>query len=977
MHHWSNGGGLLTISRVIKKYSFPLARCFSLAIVAAFSFIPQLFMDSVSHFPLLRAILGICAGLVASHGWAAAPTLADPLAPENGAARVAAIIPIGKTLVLPLVASDSDGDLLHFSVGSNNPKIMARVRTGCPILKVHVSYAGDPAHLENMQPAPVPAFEGDMEFQLFRDATPITSGQIGGAAQAGFYDNLVFHRVIPDFVVQGGDPAGTGAGDPGFSFAHEFRPELIFSGRGQLAMANSNGGYDRGKNIGSGFIQLGNFEPTNSSQFFVTIAQPRFLDFKHTIFGQLIRGFYVLDKMASVPTDADDKPTVPVKMTNLSLLPGRSDATLMLSATGAGKATLTVTATDPGGETATRTIVVTAKEDQTNDPPLLQPIGNLITTVGVAPSLPLHGFDLEHDYLLYGIASANGNTTSGSFGFAQIASNFTPRSAAGFQGLALGVAGFNDPLLNADATALNPFAPFDAYRFQLAEIAYGDRAISARAMSAEGTAGSALDRVILAEFQDGDPAGTALDFTATVNWGDGSAQQVSTGTSPPIKIERSTTTPGSFVVKGTHAFTKPGVFIVETIIDGTLGATDRVRGQAVISALGASLRAVGVELENAGPTVRDRVLANFSDTAPGVRSEDFSAQIDWGDGKTSVGKIEATGQGQFAVLGRHTYRDEETFAVYVHLSRTTPDAAQAVAWSRVKLSGFKSRRHLPPFPAAHLVGQISQAVDSNNSPIPLAERTGSGADAETRFAVSIVIVNAGNVASKEGKLRFYLSRDQKLNTKKIDRAEPAEDSPADIPLPIGTFTDGNLPVLQPGGGLRYNLVKTTGSDGSPLDLRLVAPKGESGASYFILAHLDYSDPLADQLPISKDITFGRINGIIVNKTSVTVTEAAGSTHSRTFKVVLDGRPRDDVKLPLTPADDMQVMIDKTDLVFTKANWDTPQTVMVTAIDDTTHESITSTRIAIGPAESEDSSWNGMSGGSVTAFVTDNDPAPTP
>jgi hypothetical protein len=120
---------------VIKKYSFPLARCFSLAIVAAFSFIPQLFMDSVSHFPLLRAILGICAGLVASHGWAVAPTLADPLAPENGAARVAAIIPYWKTLVLPLVASDSDGDLLHFSVGSNNPKIMARVRTGCPILK--------------------------------------------------------------------------------------------------------------------------------------------------------------------------------------------------------------------------------------------------------------------------------------------------------------------------------------------------------------------------------------------------------------------------------------------------------------------------------------------------------------------------------------------------------------------------------------------------------------------------------------------------------------------------------------------------------------------------------------------------------------------------------------------------------------------------------------------------------------------------
>jgi hypothetical protein len=528
-------------------------------------------------------------------------------------------------------------------------------------------------------------------------------------------------------------------------------------------------------------------------------------------------------------------------------------------------------------------------------------------------------------------------------------------------------------LLNATGTITNPFAPFDAYRFQVAEIAYGDRAISTRAVGIEGTAGNALDGVVLAEFQDGDAAGSALDFTATVNWGDGSAQQESTGTSPSITIERSTTTPGAFVVKGTHTFAKSGVYSVETIIDANLGATDRVHGQAVITAPGVPLRAIGVELENAGSTVRDRVLATFSDTAPGVRAEDFSAQIDWGDGKDSVGDVVATGAGQFAVRGRHTYRDAESFAVYVHLSRTTPDVAQAVAWSRVKLSDFKSRRHLPPFPAAHLVGQISQAVDSNGSPVPFAQKTGSGADAQTRFAISIVIVNAGNVASKEGKLRFYLSKDETLNTKKIDRPGSEEDSPPDIPMPIGTFTDGNLPVLQPGGGLRYNLVQTTNSDGSLLDLRLVAPKGQSGASYFILAHLDYSDPLADQLPISKDVTFGRINGIIVNKTTLALTEAAGAARSDSFKVVLDGKPRADVKLMLTRSDDTQVDIDKTQLVFTKDNWNTPQTVTVTAIDDTVHEPLTTTTITIGPAVSEDSSWDGMSGGSVAARVTDNDP----
>src|SRR4030095_11753370 len=170
-------------------------------------------------------------------------------------------------------------------------------------------------------------------------------------------------------------------------------------------------------------------------------------------------------------------------------------------------------------------------------------------------------------------------------------------------------------------------------------------------------------------------------------------------------------------------------------------------------------------------------------------------------------------------------------------------------------------------------------------------------------------------------------------------------------------------------------LQTNGADGSALDLRWVAPKGESGASYFILAHFDYSDPLADHLPISKDVTFGRINCIIVNKTAVGVHEAAGSTRSRSFKVVLDGKPRADVKLPLTRSDETQVTIDKTDLVFTKANWDTPQTVTVTARDDDTRALATTTRIGIGPAESEDSSWDGMSGSSVTVFVTDNDPAP--
>ena len=913
-------------------------------------------MFSASRLPLFVALSAVLSGIPRA---SAAPVLADPIAPENGAVRVVPRIPVGKTLVLPLLASDTEGKVLDFTVSSSNPKIMARVRTGCPILRIHASYAGDPGAV----PIPWPAFEGDMEYQIFRDVTPETAGSIGGAAQAGFYDNVIFHRVIPGFVIQGGDKTGTGSGDPGFSSIHEFRPELIFSGRGQLAMANSTGGYDRGQNFGNGLIRLGNFNPTNSSQFFATVAQPRILDFKHTIFGQLIRGFDVLDKIVAVPRNVSDKPNVDVKMTTVSLVAGKSDATLLLSATAAGTATLTVTARDPGGAVAVRRIVVTARKDNTNDPPLLRPVPNLITPVGVAPGLPLRAFDLEHDYLLYGIASASGNTALGSFGTAQIAQNFTPRSTAGFQDLALGVAGFNDPLLGVPPSAGNPFAPFDPYRFQVAEIGYGDRAVTGEAVPVEGTVAVQLADVVLAEFRDGDPGGTAANFTAKVQWGDGSAAESSSGITPKIKIAPSATTPGAFVVKGTHTFAKAGVYTIDTVVDAPLGATARTRGQAVVVEAGATFRAAGVSLQNAGAALSGRVLATFSETTTGAQAADFSARIDWGDGHASAGQIVARGSGKFAVLGSHTYRDPATFSVFAHIAKGTPAVEKGTAWSQVTTSGFTVPRHLPPFSTAHLVGQISQSTDGFGNSIPFITTTGG----QTRFSLSIVVLNSGDLASKIGTLRFYLSKDQTFN------ATRAGDQPADIPLRIGQFVEGNLPALRPGGGLRYDLVRSVAANGAVADLRLVAPAGQNGASYYILAHLGYSDPLADQLPITKDVTFGRINGITVSVNSLLVTEASGAAHSQTFRVSLKGRPVADVRIPLTLSD-AQVEIDRALLTFTRQNWNVPQIVTVMAKDDTIDENTTTTTISIGPADSTDESWNGMSGESVRAFVTDNDPA---
>src|SRR5260370_34960094 len=141
---------------------------------------------------------------------------------------------------------------------------------------------------------------GYMTFMLFRDIAPHTVSVIQGLTAGGMYtSNTIFHRVIAGFMIQGGDPLTNGTGGPVFRYDDEFNPQAIFSGNGQLALANSG-------------------KATDGSQFFIPVGPYRSGDFGYTIFGQLVRGFSVLSNINTTPWDPPPRPPAPSSPPNAS-----------------------------------------------------------------------------------------------------------------------------------------------------------------------------------------------------------------------------------------------------------------------------------------------------------------------------------------------------------------------------------------------------------------------------------------------------------------------------------------------------------------------------------------------------------------------------------------------------------------------------------------------------------------------------------
>jgi cyclophilin family peptidyl-prolyl cis-trans isomerase len=144
---------------------------------------------------------------------------------------------------------------------------------------------------------------GDIRIEIYRDKAPKTAENFLGLTKKGFYTGLAFHRVIPGFMIQGGCPRGDGTGGPGYTIPDEFSTSLRHDGPGVLSMANA------GPNTGG-------------SQFFITLAATPWLDGKHAVFGRVRGGQDVVEKIAAVPRDGNDRPKTSVKIIEATVAGG-------------------------------------------------------------------------------------------------------------------------------------------------------------------------------------------------------------------------------------------------------------------------------------------------------------------------------------------------------------------------------------------------------------------------------------------------------------------------------------------------------------------------------------------------------------------------------------------------------------------------------------------------------------------------------
>jgi cyclophilin family peptidyl-prolyl cis-trans isomerase len=593
----------------------------------------------------------------------AAPVL-DPI-------QVPLNIPVGKTLVVPISGTDPAGGPVTYTVTSSNPKVTVLTHSNNTFLQMTVTQGTTTL--------------GTMEFELFNDLTPKTAGLIASMVKSEFYNGLTFHRIVPNFVIQGGDPAGNGTGGPGFTFDDEFNSQLVYSGTGQLAMANTG-------------------KDSNGSQFFVTVGPQRPLDFNNAIFGQLVRGFDVLQKIDNVPTDSNNKPLTPVVISNAQVVQDNTDTVITLQSTGTGvdSTTLTIIGKDSAGTSSTPMMVtanvvpdsVGAAGTPTSDPPILGPITDQVSPTGTPITFQLTRSDLENDASDFEAnlvnASDSNNVTVTVTPAADNASatvTVTPKTVSGaaFTGSVQLLVGTKEHNATARGSTTSGPAIFDT---QQIAVSFGDQPLTyTPATTVAATEGTAATNVTLGTLTDADTTAQPADYQVSINWGDGTPLDTTSGKAVAV-----TGTPGRFTITGTHTYKDAAtimpveVNIVDIHTSTTAGADKGgATAEAATTAIVADANLTGAQgatiNATAGTPLNNAVVATFSDADPNAKAGEYTATINWGDGSpSSTGTVQAgSTAGQFQVLGSHTFATKGNFSPAVSVTdvNTANDATPA------------------------------------------------------------------------------------------------------------------------------------------------------------------------------------------------------------------------------------------------------------------------------------------------------------
>ena len=472
-----------------------------------------------------------------------------------------ASIPAGKSLILPVTASSPNGRPLTFTATSSTNGITVQVHTNEPFWKMSVVQAA-PTNAPGAFSTPFRGGVvtvtniGDMTFMLFRDIAPHTIDVIQGFTESALYtSNTIFHRVITNFVIQGGDPNTNGLGGPVFRYDDEFNPQAIFSGNGQLALAN-------------------NGKDTDGSQFFVTVGPQRALDFGYTLFGQLVRGFSVLTNVISTPVDPNSRPLADVIITVASFVPDTADTVLTLAGTNlAGvSGTISVVADDGAGGRTTNSFTATTVADGNFDQAFIYPntntVTNLVATVNVPLTNTVGATNLQGTANYWFDYWADYNSTNSTI----IATNgqLVVRPNAGFVG---STSHFIVVSTNSQWNLYKYYGlSLPPYDLQLYTFTFGDTPISAQSTNFTAFAQTPFTNQLLATFTNGVPNSPTNNFTAFINWGDNSTNSgiIATGSN------------GQKEVLGSHTYTNAGDYPIYLTIQSTVGASATVVATASV-----------------------------------------------------------------------------------------------------------------------------------------------------------------------------------------------------------------------------------------------------------------------------------------------------------------------------------------------------------------------------------------------------------